>query len=409
MSTPEMQKLMSQRYGLFNTALQFVESKEAGGMVTGKIDIPKYQQMEKEILDLDERIAVMKRQQEQYNAELAAVHQAAYIPPAPVTNSAPMQQPLFSQPGERDTRGGNEYGKAFWNALRGRGVSNILSEGSDTSGGFLVPDEFMTELIEALNEQNIFRQICRVVSTSREKLKVPVATAAGVANWVEENAQIPESDSAFGQVILNAYKLGTMMRASTELIEDAAFNIQSYIAMEFARRIGTKEEEAFALGDGVGKPTGIFATTGGAGVGATASSATNITFDEVIDLFYSLKPPYRSKAGFVTNDSTLKGLRKLKSADGQYLWQPSVKDKTPDTILGRPVYTSPFVPQIAAGASVIAFGDFSYYWIADRRDTRFKVLNEKYAENDQIGFFATERVDGKLILPEAVKLLQMGS
>ena len=107
------------------------------------------------------------------------------------------------------------------------------------------------------------------------------------------------------------------------------------------------------------------------------------------------------------NDSTLKGLRKLKSADGQYLWNPSVKDGAPDTILGKPVYTSPYVPEIAADAAPVAFGDFNYYWIAARRDMRFRVLSETYAKRDQIGFFATERVDGKLILPEAIKLLKM--
>ncbi len=104
----------------------------------------------------------------------------------------------------------------------------------------------------------------------------------------------------------------------------------------------------------------------------------------------------------------MKLLRKVKDNSGQYIWQPSVKDGTPDTILGKPVYTSPYAPEIAAGTTPMAFGDFSYYWIADRRDTRFRVLNELYAQNDQVGFFATERVDGKLILPEAVALLKMG-
>ena len=127
----------------------------------------------------------------------------------------------------------------------------------------------------------------------------------------------------------------------------------------------------------------------------------------MIDLFYSLKPPYRNRAVFLVNDSTMKVLRKIKSGDGQYIWQPSVKEKTPDTILGRPVYVSPYAPEMAEDAYPVAFGDFNYYWIADRRDIRFRVLNELYAERDQIGFFATERIDGKLILPEAIKLLKM--
>ena len=317
--------------------------------------------------------------------------------------------PLLSKPGAFNTnRGTDEYSTAFWNALRGRGVSNVLSVGEDTSGGFLVPEEFSTTLVEALAEQNIFRQIARIVNTSHEKLKVPIATAVGTATWIEENEEVPESDSTFGQIILNAYKLGTLMKASSELIEDAAFNIQSYIAAEFARRIGAREEEAFCIGDGVGKPTGIFSAEGGVSIGATAAGTDTLTFDDIIDLFYSLKPPYRIRAVFVTNDSTLKVLRKIKDKSGQYIWQPAVKDRTPDTILGKPVYTSPYAPEIAAGATPMAFGDFSYYWIADRRDVRFKVLSELFAQKDQIGFFATNRVDGKLVLTEAIKLLKMG-
>jgi len=321
-------------------------------------------------------------------------------------------RPLLIQPGYSggvaSSRGTDEYSHAFWNAIRGRGVSNVLSIGTDTSGGYLVPEDFANELVQALQEQNIFRRIARIVSTSREKLKVPVAATLGEAKWMDENETIPESDVTFSQIVLNAYKLGTSMRASTELLEDSAFNMETFIASEFARRMGTREEEAFCLGDGDGKPTGIFLATGGAPVGVTAADAATITFDDVIDLYYSLKPPYRNRAVFVTNDSTMKVMRKIKGTDGQYIWQPSVKEGTPDTIIGRPVYTSPYAPEMAAGALVMAFGDFSFYWIADRREMRFKVLNEKYAENDQVGFFATERIDGKLVLPEAVKLLQMG-
>ena len=153
---------------------------------------------------------------------------------------------------------------------------------------------------------------------------------------------------------------------SDELLNDSVFDLPSYISTEFARRIGSKEEEAFFVGDGSGKPTGIFAATGGAQLGVTTAGATAITVDEVIDLFYSLKSPYRKKAVFVMNDSTVKAIRKLKDGQGQYLWQPSLTAGTPDTILNRPVYTSAYVPTIEAGAKTIAFGDFKYYWIADK-------------------------------------------
>ena len=197
-----------------------------------------------------------------------------------------------------------------------------------------------------------------------------------------------------------------MIKVSEELLNDSVFNLESYIAKEFARRIGTKEEEAFFIGDGSGKPTGIFHATNGGQLGVTAASATAITVDEVMDLFYSLKSPYRKKAVFVMNDSTVKAIRKLKDGNGQYIWQPSITAGAPDTILNRPVKTSAYVPKIEAAAKTIAFGDFGYYWVADRQGRSFKRLNELFAVTGQVGFMATQRVDGKLILPEAIKVLQ---
>ena len=196
-----------------------------------------------------------------------------------------------------------------------------------------------------------------------------------------------------------------MIKVAEERLNDSVFDLESYIAREFARRIGTKEEEAFFTGDGTGKPLGILAASGGAETGVTAASATAVTADDLMDLFYSLKSPYRKNAVWILNDSTIKAIRKLKDNNGQYLWQPSLVAGTPDTILGRPVKTSAYMPAIAAGAKTIAFGDFSYYWIADRQGRSFKRLNELYAANGQVGFLGSQRVDGKMILPEAVKVL----
>ena len=126
-----------------------------------------------------------------------------------------------------------------------------------------------------------------------------------------------------------------------------------------------------------------------------------------MDLFYSLRSPYRKKAVWMLNDSTVKALRKLKDGNGNYIWQPSVQAGVPDMILNRPYFTSSFVPEIAAGQKIMAFGDFSYYWIADRQGRSFKRLNELFATTGQVGFLASQRVDGKLILPEAVKTMKL--
>ena len=231
----------------------------------------------------------------------------------------------------------------------------------------------------------------------------------GTASWIDEEGAYLESDDSFGQVSIGAYKLGTMIKVSEELLNDSVFDLESYISREFARRIGAKEEEAFFTGYGSGKPLGILAATGGAETGITAASATAITADELIDLFYSLKAPYRRNAVWVLNDSTIKAIRKLKDNQGQYLWQPSLTAGAPDLLLGKPVRTSAYMPAIAADAKTIAFGDFSYYWIADRQGRSFKRLNELYAATGQVGFLASQRVDGKLILPEAIKVLAQKS
>ena len=191
-----------------------------------------------------------------------------------------------------------------------------------------------------------------------------------------------------------------------ELLQDSAFDIEAYLRAEFARAFGIAEEEAFCVGTGTNQPTGIFTENGGT-VGVTAAANNAITVDEVISLVYALKSPYRRNAKFLMHDSTVAILRKLKDQNGAYLWQPSVQAGQPDKLLGYDLYTSPYVPTVAAGALAIAFGDFKNYWIGDRAGRTVQRLNELYATNGQIGYVATERVDGKVILPEGIQLLKM--
>ncbi len=322
-------------------------------------------------------------------------------------------KPLASRPGggleEKTGRSSETYRNAFWSALRNKmtpSVQNALQIGEDAEGGFLVPDEYETRLVQALEEANVMRKLCHVISTSHGDRKIPVVAGHGSAAWMDEAGGFDESDESFTQVSLSAYKLGTLLKISDELLHDAFFDLESYVESEFARRIGAAEEEAFLSGSGTSKPTGLLNDTGGASLGVTAASATTITMDEIIDLYHSLKASYRRNASFVVNDSTIKLIRKLKDAQGQYLWQPSVTAGNPDTILNRPVFTSEFMPAVATGLKTILLGDFSYYWIADRQGRTFKRLNELYAANGQVGLLAWQRLDGKLILPEAVKVLQ---
>lgn len=395
-----LNEMLEKRKNLLNTMDGFLDThKNSNGALSVENDAT-YSKMEKEF---DELTASITRAQRRANMEMEMNKPVN----APIT-AKPM---VMTEPEDSTGRASKGYKKNFWNAMRRKQMTpemvNALQIGTDSEGGYLVPDEYEKTLVEALEEENIFRKLAHVISTSSGDRKIPVVASKGSASWVDEEGTIPDSDDAFNQVSIGAYKLGTLIKVSNELLNDSVFNLESYISKEFARRIGSKEEDAFFNGNGTGKPVGIFNATGGAEVGVTAASATAITADEIIDLFYSLKAPYRKNAVWILNDATIKAIRKLKDNNGNYLWQPSLTAGTPDTILGRPVYTSSYVPTIAAGAKTIAFGDFSYYWIADRAGRNFKKLTELYAANDQTGFVATQRVDGKLILPEAIKVLKM--
>ena len=397
-------ELREKRAKAWDAAKQFLDAKRGADGMLSEEDTATYDKMEQDVMNLGKEIERLERQAA-IDAEL----------------SKATSTPLTGKPGakmgkdeiEKTGRASDEYKGSFWNAMRVKApmpsVLNALQEGTDSEGGYLVPDEFERTLVEALEEENVFRTLAHVIRTSSGDRKIPVVASKGSASWVDEEGAYQESDDAFSQVSIGAYKLGTMIKVSEELLADSVFDLEAYISKEFARRIGAREEESFFNGDGKGKPLGILAAAGGAEVGVTAASATAITADEVIDLFYSLKAPYRKNAVWLLNDATVKQIRKLKDTTGQYLWQPSLVAGTPDTILGRPVKTSAFMPTAAAGAKTIAFGDFKYYWIADRQGRTFKKLSELYAANGQVGFMGTQRVDGKLILPEAIKVLQQKS
>ena len=330
--------------------------------------------------------------------------------------SAPTSMPVHADPkasAKKNVRptATAEYSEAFWNMLRNKGnyseVMNALSVGEDPKGGYTVPDEFEKKLIEALEENNIFRTLATVIHTSSGTRKIPIAEDSGEASWIDEGEEIPEADATFGQTTLGAYKMGTMIKISNELLNDSAFDLASYIARRFGVRMGNAEERAFFTGDGQNKPLGLLAETGGAPVGVTASTQSKVTFDEVFQLYYALKSPYRKNAKFLCNEALLLQLMTLKDKNDNYIWKPSLEVGKPNTLLGRPIITSTYMPAIAAGTKALVFGDYSYYWVADRQARTFKRLNELYARTDQVGFISTQRVDGKLILPEAVQVLQM--
>ena len=332
----------------------------------------------------------------------------------PEERAVPAEQPsgLFSADGDATEARGTasaEYADAWWKAMRHSrsyldpAEFRALQVGTDSEGGYLAPDEFWNaELVQALEEANIMRGLGNVIQTSSGSMEIPVVSSHGSAAWTAEEAAYTEGDEAFTVVSLSAYKAGTIIKVSEELLLDSAFNLSSYLASELGRRIGALEEAAFVNGDGSGKPTGA---VGGSTAGVTAAATAAITADELIDLFHALGRQYRNNAAFLMADATLKTVRKLKDDNSQYLWQPGLQSGEPGTILGRPVQTSESMPALATGNKTVLFGDFSYYWIADRESVVLKRLDELYAANGQVAFRAHRRVDGKLVLAEAIQHL----
>ena len=342
-------ELREKRNSVWEKAKAFLASHRNESGVLSAEDTATYEAMEKEVVDLGTAIKQLERQEAMEREMNAATSTPITTKPAAGAKADP-----------KTGRASDAYTEAFWKQARNNtsyDIRNALQVGVDTEGGYLCPDTFENQLVTGLTAKNVVRGLAHVISTSSGQHKIPVVANRGTASWVEEEGPIPEGDDTFGQQYIGAHKVGTLIKVSEELLNDSAFDLEAYFVAEFARRIGNKEEEAFLNGDGAGKPTGIL---NDAEVGVTAASATAITADELIDLFYSLPAPYRANAVWVMNDSTMRYIRKLKDTTGQFLWQKALHEGEHETLLGKPIYHSPFAPEVAAGAKPILFGDLSY-------------------------------------------------
>lgn len=386
-------ELREKRNQAWNAAKAFVETKRDKDGLLSDEDAKTYAQMEKKVQDYGAEI-------ERMEAMSAMDAQLSKPTSAPITEK-PMNGSTMNAQKPKVGRASDEYRKGMLTALRTnfRQVSNVLQEGVDADGGYLVPEEYDSRLIQTLSEENIMRRLGNVITTSGAH-KINIAATKPAAAWIEEGGALQFSDATFAQILLDAHKLHVAIKVTEELLYDNAFNLESYIIEQFGKALANAEEDAFLNGTGVGQPLGLFAEVGGGHVAGTLTTA--LKADDVMDLISKLKRPYRKNASFIMNDKTVAQIRKFKDNNGAYIWQPSYQAGEPDRILGYSVHTSEYVPENA-----IAFGDYSYYNIGDRGTRSFKQLNELFAGNGMIGYVAKERVDGKLILPEAVQILKL--
>ncbi len=294
------------------------------------------------------------------------------------------------------------YEHNFWNMMRGKKADlPVLSAKSVGNGAYLTPEDFKSKFDQALTKDNVFRRLGTVANTTLPDATIFATTSTGTAAWIAEGASIPESSDAILPFKVYSYKLGSLTRLNTTFVNDNAFDLEKYLVTAFARRFGRAEEAAFLNGTGTNQPTGLLSDSG-AEIGVTAASTTAITYDELTKLYFSLKAEHRANAVFLMHDDTAMALRMLKDNVGNPIWNAEK-----DTLFGKPVVTSLAMPATATGKKAIAFGDLSFYWVIERQPLVVNRVSELYSELGQIGFFAFERLDGKLVLPEAVKVLQM--
>lgn len=396
-----VQELINKRANVWENAKAFLEDHRNNEGILSAEDGATYDRMEDEITSLTKEIDRLQRQKDIDDML-----------------GKPTATPLIGKPGAgapddsgkvKTGRASEQYRKDMLTAFRTnfRKISNVLQESVPTEGGYLVPEEWDSRLIDVLTEDNIMRNLGTTITTSGEH-RINIAATKPAAAWIDEGGELTFGEATFDQKNLDAYKLHVAIKITEELLYDNAFNLENYIITQFGKAISNAEEDAFLNGNGNKKPTGIFDATNGGTVGVTLSGTT-IKADDIISLIYALKRPYRRNASFILNDATLAAIRKLKDNNGAYLWQPSYQAGEPDRICGYVAHTSPYAPVLEAGKPVMAFGDYSYYNIGDRGTRTLQELRELFAGNGMVGYVMKERVDGLLVLPEAVQIMQAGA
>lgn len=299
--------------------------------------------------------------------------------------------------------GGHAYESQFWNAMRGKqGSGEHLAHGAEASTGALTlapngQEKYMT----AIREEGLFRSLATDLQVYDHSCNIKTVYSNDVAVWVPEGGAIPLRNGMadFGDITLANHKLAVLVKLEEAMVSDPFFKLDDYLVRRLAKSFGRAEDNGFINGDGKDMPTGILAKTGGADIGV---SATTPTFDDVVKLYFSVKPEYRRNGTWLMNDEAALALRTLKDADGNYIW-----NHANDTILGKRVCISEFMPGMESGSKPIAFGDFSYYWIVGRHPVCVRPLTEQFATEGCVGYLAYEFLDGKLVRPEAIKVMQM--
>lgn len=313
----------------------------------------------------------------------------------------------------------SEYTSAFEAHMRKGDVQAALNKGAADEGGYLTPTEWDRTITDKLRDESPMRQLAQVQSTSKAGWKKLFNLGGTGSGWVGETDARPETATpTLAELGFGHGEIYANPAATQQLLDDSEISIEAWLAGEVQAEFAEQEGAAFINGNGVNKPAGILTyVTGGANAtkhpfGAipvvNSGAAADITSDSVLDLIYGLPKKYRQNARFLTNNLTIAKLRKLKDGQGNYLWQPSAQAGQPATLHGYGIAEDENMPDVAANALPIMFGDYKRgYLIIDRVGVR--VLRDPYTKKPYILYYTTKRVGGGVQNPECLRALQVAA
>lgn len=295
-------------------------------------------------------------------------------------------------------RNTNIYQSEFQKMMRNRiHDSDVLKDGHDAlNDGYLIPGLDEDKFHQAMEKDCLFRKYASKMKVERPDGTLIAVASSGAAEITAVGQLYPTDGDTFKRMSFHSYKIASLCKLSQHFMNDIKFDLHTYLMREFARRFARAEERVLLTGTGEEEPLGLLNTADT----VSTAEAGNISFDDVVMLYFSLAAEYRKNAVWVMSDETVFTLRMLKGQDGRPFWKHNE-----DTLFGKPVVISPYMPAIASGAKPVLFGDLSYYWLLQRQELTVKPLFELFAGEGQIGYAAYEGLDGKLIREEAVRTL----
>ncbi|ARQ75200.1 phage major capsid protein [Pseudomonas fragi] len=332
----------------------------------------------------------------------------------------------LKRPDGTGTKAASEHKTAFMQFVR-KGIETGLGElqakalqvGVESDGGFAVPEELDRSIIELLRDTSPMRQVCNQITVGSPDYKRLVNLGGHGSGWVGETDPRPATNTPkLGNISAFMGELYANPQATQTSLDDIFFNAEEWLNSEVARDFSEKEGNAFLKGDGVNKPKGLLAygldlkgddeRAFGVLQKLITGTAGKITGDNLIDLIHALKAGYRANGTWMMGNLTVAYVRKLKDSEGNYLWRPGLESGAPSVLLGYGITENEDMPDVAADANAIAFGDFKRaYTVVDRIGTR--VLRDPYTNKPFVGFYTTKRVGGMLVDSQAVKILTLSA